>query len=422
MLKKTGLPALLICCLITCFSCKKGDPESLENPPAETGLVCETGATSGTLTTQSIGPAGGTVKSDDNRLQLTIPAGAFASEQSIQIQPITNTNPGGVGEAYRILPHGVTFSKPVTLTFQYENEELAGSSYRALCIATQNEKGIWVAPAGAQTDTSAHTVSIQTTHFSDWSFMESFRLVPELAIVEPGASQDLEVQQFFAEDLLAPLTKDAEVIAPKSAGNYLKKWNLGGEGDLLPLGNKASYKAPAAIPARNPVAVSVNMEYQGKAFLLVSNIYIGRDGVNIRINNGAWLWGPAEMGVMKGPEFFLVQGTIFTNGTNFYGLATIQWPLSSYSGASYGWNYKTPGFLFSTPTASEQYNHFHVVPPGVQQLSPGEIRILRFGKIDEPVIGIFHMSRAGKVLPNNGGNPYVGVVPIEGFFKVRRSS
>lgn len=423
MLNKNVLPFLLLSCLIACFSCKKEETGAAENPPADTGLVCDAGTPQGEAVTRSIGADGGTLKTTDNRLQITVPAGALSANQTIQIQAITNTNPGGVGLAYRITPHGTTFSKPVTLTFRYENAELTGSVPQALCIATQNSKGVWIAPAGVQRDTTAHTVSLQTTHFSDWGFMESFRLTPEQAFVEPGASQELEVEQFFAEDILAPLTKDAEVIAPKSASGYIKQWNLGGEGNLVPLGAKATYKAPGSTPARNPVAVSVNMEYQGKPFLLVSNIYVAPEGFQFRINGGPWRRGTSYMGVVSGPAFFFAQATFAAKDSEDYaGQASITWPLSAKSETSYPWNQTTTGFFYSSQTGVEQYYQYFVEPSGKEVLSPGEVHIIRQGKVGEYVIGSFRMTRAGKVLTTSKDNPFVGVVSIEGFFKFKRSN
>jgi hypothetical protein len=36
-------------------------------------------------------------------------------------------------------------------------------------IAYQSEKGIWMSPATKSLDTTARTLSVETTHFSDWS-------------------------------------------------------------------------------------------------------------------------------------------------------------------------------------------------------------------------------------------------------------
>src|SRR5688572_28323673 len=95
--------------LLTDFfsSCKKGNGG--ENSTKEPGLVTTVGTPTGTATTKVIGTAGGTLSTPDNSLTVQIPAGTLSSDQTISIQPITNTNPASKGAAYRITPHDITF-------------------------------------------------------------------------------------------------------------------------------------------------------------------------------------------------------------------------------------------------------------------------------------------------------------------------
>ena len=130
----------------------------------------------GTATTQMIDAAGGSITSADGRITLDIPAGALASATTVSIQPITNTTPNGIGIGYRLEPEGTTFAAPATLTFHLSaTEALALAS---TFVTTQHADGLWYAQPNQQRDSSAQTVGVTTTHFSDWSLAETLRLDP----------------------------------------------------------------------------------------------------------------------------------------------------------------------------------------------------------------------------------------------------
>ena len=59
----------------------------------------------------TIGPAGGSIRSDDGRLTLRIPAGALSQPVGFSFQTTTSDAPQGIGPGYQILPTGIAFSK-----------------------------------------------------------------------------------------------------------------------------------------------------------------------------------------------------------------------------------------------------------------------------------------------------------------------
>src|SRR4028119_1770284 len=67
------------------------DGQGSEKPTSRPGKVCPVGTLLGQATTTTIGPAGGTLTSDDERLTITVPAGAVETNQAFSIQPITST-------------------------------------------------------------------------------------------------------------------------------------------------------------------------------------------------------------------------------------------------------------------------------------------------------------------------------------------
>ena len=101
-----------------------GSPPEVAVAPTPT----EIGTPIGAATSVVIGAAGGSVKTPDGRLTVTIPAGALAADTTIAIQPITNTSPGGAGVAYELLPDGQTFAVPAQLTLAYTDADVDSSA------------------------------------------------------------------------------------------------------------------------------------------------------------------------------------------------------------------------------------------------------------------------------------------------------
>ena len=64
-----------------------------------------------------IGPEGGRVVSQDQRLTLTIPRGALRAPVEIRVEEVSEQAPGQLGAAFMVSPAGVHFEKPAALTF-----------------------------------------------------------------------------------------------------------------------------------------------------------------------------------------------------------------------------------------------------------------------------------------------------------------
>jgi hypothetical protein len=274
------------------------DPDDNSGTPTTPapGAVTSVGTAEGTPFTASIGPAGGTLQSADHRLKITIPAGALTETTTISVQPITNHCPSGTGPAYRLTPHGLTFAKPAVITFQYNEQDVNGSAPELLRVAYQNAKNMWQSPPLKSIDTTARTVAVQTTHFSDWSLFQNVILDPHNAIIDPGGQINILVRKHVEptpeqlDELLVPL---ATVLDEK----YITSWQVGGEGTLkyTKSGSRITYQAPNHIPAKNPVAVSVllnkTVTIEGRVYRdlrLVSNVYVAPEGISVQIDGGGW--------------------------------------------------------------------------------------------------------------------------------------
>ncbi|UYQ91700.1 hypothetical protein MKQ68_16550 [Chitinophaga horti] len=303
-----SISAYLVAALLTFTACSKPDSESDPNPIPGTGKVTEAGAPDeDTKAEKVIGTAGGTLTSNDGEITIDIPAGALAANQTVSIQRITNKNPMGLRKAYRLLPHGVQFTKPVNITFDYSDEDITGTIPEALGIAYQDDKGIWQAIGSTTLDKDEQTISVKTTHFSDWSFFESFVMKASATFVDPGTTVQLEIES--DANIMGPLQNDERPIGERHSmsAEFVKGWKLAGAGTLTPNKEKATYKAPATVPtAPNPVAVSAEIKLNKPGlFLVLTHITIADDGeISVRVNGGAWITQKATAATKFGDNYY----------------------------------------------------------------------------------------------------------------------
>jgi hypothetical protein len=268
-------------------ACKPAEqePEQTSGPPA----ITEVGQSIGPPTTKTIGPAGGTLISTDGRLTLTIPAGALSAETALTVEPVENTAPNGVGWGYHFGPEGTRFAKPASWTYRYQPGEFNGVG--PVAIAVQQADRSWVLTQGARQDTDNRTITTQIRHFSWWSLVTQYRLVPEADTMLLNSKKQFNVQytdylggfpKFEAdhEDLLTPLGRvlsAGQSVIKSITLNGQKSGGDAGSFQIMPGVDKTliEYTSPDKQPARNPVALTVELQLPGKGqFMLISNIFI----------------------------------------------------------------------------------------------------------------------------------------------------
>ncbi|WP_354449332.1 hypothetical protein [Ottowia thiooxydans] len=271
-------------------ACGGGDSDSQPqpNPNGPKPVITPVGAAQGTPTSAALTSAGGSVSSSDGKLTVTVPEGALKAATTLTIQPVANNAPGRIGAGYRLLPEGVTFAKPVQLSFAYDNADLSGSHAQALGIAFQQSDGTWKWQAGALNE-AARTVTAATTHFSDWSLVKGLQLRPPSATAKVSSGVALRIAYCYApsysnDDLLAPLAFDCESENAPAPLNTPVTWSVNGArggNDTVGTvtGNEvtAQYTAPKQKPEANPVAVAAEVQGAKGKLLLVSNITITDD-------------------------------------------------------------------------------------------------------------------------------------------------
>lgn len=265
-------------CILLIGAC--GRKNSLSEEPIDTNTQTPIGSAAGNAVRKTIDASGGELASADGRIQVIIPAGALSAAKEVSIQPISNELPGGIGQAFRILPHGEQFSKPVSIVFHYKVEDTLNTLPQFLDIAYQDEKGNWQALNNTSVNRTQRTLTATTTHFSDWGYFKSMTLTPAEATVQTEEELELKVTTRFPYidpddqpkgDATTPVYTSPRLLR----SDEIKGWTYQGEGILVSRGAQAYYTAPRKAPAANPEAVVANIQMHRKGqFMLLSNITV----------------------------------------------------------------------------------------------------------------------------------------------------
>ena len=258
--------------------------------------LTEKGKPAGEKISQKINKDGGKLVSADGRMELLIPPDAVSSKTNISIQPVTSTLTSGNGVAYELQPAGITFQKPLQITFHYTDREAQGVMQQLKAIAWQDDTGQWYQLDNSVVDTLNKTITGNITHFSTWVFFDSFLLQPTSARVKVNKQLDL----IIVCTLPRPETAGGVItdgVLPKSIRFLTYVDGVRGGNAVVGktsavIGNSirnVKYTAPASVPDNNPVALSVeatNIRWNGRNYSklkLISNITIYDKSYEIKV-------------------------------------------------------------------------------------------------------------------------------------------
>ena len=397
--------------IIFLLACKKDTKQ--EEPRLPEGKVTEAGIPDGTPEVQKIiGAGGGNISSGDGRIKVTIPAGALSGNQTVSIESISNTNPLGTGKAYRLEPHNITFSKPVSITFNYSDDDLRGTAPEALGIAYQNEKGIWMGITANTLNKTAKTVTVNTTHFSDWSFFKCFELVASAYTLPVTKSAELTV---YADLFLINAEHDEIPIGERSSNvnSYIKEWSLVGAGRLVAAGPEGTYTAPATEPATgNPVAIEVRLDWGAKGlFLLIAHIEIVGGEIELRVNGGPWQKFAASPAVRVDNNRYMVSNADGDERGEYVALSWVG-GVGTHRYNIFDGGHNNAQYLID---GGNSYGCFYVDENNNIVMSPGGITVTSLGEQDGLVKGTFLMD------PSGYGVGHKSTARVEGRFTAVKS-
>ncbi len=195
---------------------------------------------------------------------------------------ISNNGPGGIGDAYRFLPEGLKFASPVTVKFHYNDTVINGTLPQLTHIAYQDSTGEWDIVENNVLDTVAKTLTVTTTHFSDWD------IFPDL-YVYPGGGDENEKTEIIVNGheeyyvFYVPTNSAGHVtgIPQDVSSAILNNWSVNNivngnstYGTITPGNSNSSsgrifctYSAPAQVPPAGKETVAISASLKNLTYL-----------------------------------------------------------------------------------------------------------------------------------------------------------
>lgn len=318
-----------MCLILSFISCQKDtDSNPNKDSDGQAPTVTEKGTSIGTATTAQIDSNGGTLTTSDGKLTITIPANALNSNTTISAEPITNNAPGGVGTAYRLGPEGQQFAKPITLTFKYKDEDFDGSTPDLGWIVVQNNDNTWSGHPKTNIDSNNKTLSVESTHFSDWGYgkVVEMSLNKTNVVVQAGGEPvQFILQGYTTQAEINRKIKDAaandDIPLPRLKLPKIGKgiefqeidlnssnvfWQLNGKktpvyddkiGNLIATNDtgqiSANYTPPKKAPTPNTVGLSLNIAN----YILTANITILELGISLNVDGEIFTYRNGDGGL-----------------------------------------------------------------------------------------------------------------------------
>jgi hypothetical protein len=240
-----------------------GDPVVSSAPPVPATIP----------SSATIGPAGGSARSEDGRLTFRIPAGALSGPASVSVRPTAAAVPNAAGVAYDVTTDAPAFARSPLVTVSYSPDNLAGSSTDLLDLAVQSAGTLYALDA-ASCDASRRTLTAAFAGFPG-----------DLAAAAPAASrQALAPKIFTVSNVLEAVVSPANpavlsggtvvfstsiMLRDRKTGKLFpilpdpgvdtSSWTLSGPGSLAKEPLKATYTAPASVTCEK---ASLTFQYQ----------------------------------------------------------------------------------------------------------------------------------------------------------------
>ncbi len=278
----------------------------------------------GAAITKMIGPEGGVLTYGDE-VEIEVPAGAVDMPTTFSIQPVkSRIQPHSEKVNYELLPHGVTFNKPVKITFSYDPSALS-TSEDVLQVAYRKEEGTWHS-LPTEINKNNQTLTVTKESFSEFEFYEKFILHADRSSLASGESTELSVGFIYEdyEGLIAPLTPhflDGEscyFLLDKGIASKVGGWTIvEGSGKIVPKNNFqsiATYTAPSQLNATEAI-VQVRIEgirngmSQGAVLILRKSITLSDGWIKLTMDGQTHLLTHNTMAVQLEDYSFGVAGT-----------------------------------------------------------------------------------------------------------------
>ncbi len=281
-MKKVLVAIVLIIIITVSQKCKKSSifDNTNSNGNKDTAVATPVGVPNGPSVSKFISTSGGNITSADGRVELIFPNGAITKGDTISIQNITNFGPLGIGDAYRLLPEGLSFSNPVTIKFHYSSHDTEGTIPKMMHLAYQQANGKWKLAGNVILDEASSTLTLTTSHFSDWDIFSDLTIMPtdpynlipidKIRINNSQGFKIIYVNYDSEDELISPnnmnsLDVSSEIVKNWSVNSIVNGNAIYGkivsDNGLNSGFATATYTAPSAVPQdHNPVAISAVLQ------------------------------------------------------------------------------------------------------------------------------------------------------------------
>jgi hypothetical protein len=250
------------------------DPSTIIQTSDSTGF----GTPDGKSVSKQIGTAGGTIVSDDGRVELIFPVGALTASTDISIQPAKNMLDNGTGKAYQFEPAGIQFKKPVRIIFHYTTEEAEACPADLMSFSLQDRSGKWSSFEYEDWDSTSQTLKGYIHHFTYFTNLKDIMLKPESEEVPVNGQTKILVldKSEPADPKLTDTPFDQALFDIRYPTGWLvneyPRGNaaVGFVGTSTTTPNKKQkyfygiYNAPEYMPVQNPVTIKLAVQYYSK--------------------------------------------------------------------------------------------------------------------------------------------------------------
>ncbi len=217
----------------------------------------------------TIGPEGGSVRSDDGILTLKIPAGAVAAPTVVSISTAVDVAPPETGgPAYRILPDGLVFSREALLVWSYGAGDVLGTTEEELSLAIAGG-GEWYVVGGGSVDVSRRTLTVPLDALNAASSvrtpldsgtvlvatpLKTYMVIPGFASVVEGATDPVKFKVISVSHTSSANARKGSRPKVSPASDFMALWYVDGQ-KAEQTGFDFSYYAPACAPPKKYVRI-----------------------------------------------------------------------------------------------------------------------------------------------------------------------
>jgi hypothetical protein len=256
------------------------------------------------------------------------------------------------------------------------------------------------------------TVTVATSHFSDWALFESFRLDVEKSLLRTGEATALKV---IGIRLLGGVSLPEAGIYEDTTIERVSNWQLNGQGILNPDGSRARFTAPLMEPTPNPVSVSVEVtdiptrEGTKAKVILFASIFVHDEYMKVTFGNANHYYKDVDASVSG--------GVIIING-GIPGAQAVNLNFGSSGTGTKSFDVKplTPTNVTAAIGSTPYVSWYQKCNPPEMLTTGGSITISSVG----PVGGYIEGSFGGTLAYGPGPCDDPGFQSISGSFRIKR--